>query len=210
MDLALERLTPMRSKVAAVIGYLVLFGSVPDFLGGELVRGILSLTIGLTLIPGVHRATARWWGICATVRTRVVLGIVAYVALMGWLLATTPPASEAGLDVPPATADRVRAGREDNTTDATHSRAADSSDTLHRARVSQWRQATRAERLATAADFVMVLGEYKRIPPDLGTRSAELATCISEATRTGEMDHLDVAQIGATCGVLLGYRHRSP
>jgi hypothetical protein len=65
--------------------------------------------------------------------------------------------------------------------------------------------ATPQNRLATSADFVMKLGHYESIPSDLRQRSEDVEKCISKAVEGGIVDDHDVSEIGATCGVLLGY-----
>jgi hypothetical protein len=80
-----------------------------------------------------------------------------------------------------------------------------SGGTLHAKSVAEWRSASRRDRLATSADFVMKLGDYRSLPSDLRRRSEELETCISKAVEGGEVDTRPVSEIGAACAVLLGY-----
>lgn len=80
-----------------------------------------------------------------------------------------------------------------------------SGGTLHATTVREWRTATDENRLATSADFVMTLGQYQALPPDLRQRAEGFAKCISEAVEGGSVDDRPVSEIGATCGVLLGY-----
>ena len=80
-----------------------------------------------------------------------------------------------------------------------------SGGTLHRRTVREWRAATYENRLATSADFVMTLGRYQSLPPDLRQRAEGFEKCISEAVEDGSVDDRAVSEIGATCGVLLGY-----
>ena len=76
---------------------------------------------------------------------------------------------------------------------------------LHDKTVAEWRTATYENRLATSADFVMKLGKFQLLPPDLGKRAIELEACISTAVQDGFTDHWTVSATGAPCAVLLGY-----
>ena len=77
--------------------------------------------------------------------------------------------------------------------------------TLHDKTIAEWRTASYDNRLATCADFVMTLGKYQSLPPDLKTRAVDLEACISKAVEDGNVDYKSVSEIGGTCGVLLGY-----
>ena len=76
---------------------------------------------------------------------------------------------------------------------------------LHRRTIADWQVATYENRLATSADFVMSMGKYSSVPPDLRARASALERCISEAGRDAALvGGKQVSEIGATCGVLLG------
>jgi len=76
--------------------------------------------------------------------------------------------------------------------------------TLHNSTVSQWREASYANRLATAADFVVAtqdvdfgnLDEFKDMVIDL-------ETCITEAVSGGDVDNELVSFISSLCTVML-------
>lgn len=76
---------------------------------------------------------------------------------------------------------------------------------LHDKTVKDWRAATYENRLATCSDFVITLGNYEEIPPDLKPRAVALEKAIFIAVGGGDVDSKNVAEIAATCAVLLGY-----
>jgi hypothetical protein len=51
----------------------------------------------------------------------------------------------------------------------------------------------------------MVLGHYESIPSDLRQRAVDVYTCISKVAEDANVDTSSVAEIGALCGVFLGY-----
>ena len=77
--------------------------------------------------------------------------------------------------------------------------------TLNDKTVAEWRVASYRNRLATAADFVIALGRFQSLPSDFKQRAISLEVCISDSVEGGFADHWEVAETGATCGVLLGY-----
>jgi len=77
--------------------------------------------------------------------------------------------------------------------------------TLHDKTIAEWRTATYPNRLATSADFVIGVGNFQSLPPDLKKRAIELEACISTAVQDGFTDHWTVSATGAPCAVLLGY-----
>jgi hypothetical protein len=76
--------------------------------------------------------------------------------------------------------------------------------TLHKAKVSEWRNATYANRLATSADFIAAtqdvdygdMAGFKQMATDL-------ETCISTAVSGGDVDNEDVVFISSMCTVML-------
>lgn len=77
--------------------------------------------------------------------------------------------------------------------------------TLHDKSVEQWKAASYDNRLATSADFAITLGEYEAIPQDLKEQARVFESCISEAVKGEVVNDKPVSEVGATCGVLLGY-----
>jgi hypothetical protein len=80
-----------------------------------------------------------------------------------------------------------------------------SGGTLHKKTIADWRAATYENRLATCADFVMGLGKYETLPPDLKERATAFEACISDAVAGGSVDHQQVSEIAAVCAVSMGY-----
>ena len=80
-----------------------------------------------------------------------------------------------------------------------------SGGTLHDKTIVEWRTASYDNRLATCADFVMTLGKYQSLPPDLKKRAVDFEACISKSVEDGNVDNKSVSEFGSVCGVLLGY-----
>ena len=78
--------------------------------------------------------------------------------------------------------------------------------TLHQKTIKEWRSATAEDRLATSGDFVRKLGRYQALPLDLKERAVDMEACISRAIQGLDADQKAVAEIGATCGILLKYK----
>lgn len=79
-----------------------------------------------------------------------------------------------------------------------------SGGTLHKSTISEWRQASYSNRLATSADFVAStqnvdfgnLAEFKQMAIDL-------EKCISVAASGGDVDNEDVVFVSSICTVEL-------
>lgn len=79
-----------------------------------------------------------------------------------------------------------------------------SGGTLHKATMREWEQATYANRLATAADFIAAtqnvdygnLGQFKQM-------ATQLEACISKAGEGGSADNEQVVVISSYCLTLL-------
>jgi len=82
-----------------------------------------------------------------------------------------------------------------------------SGGTLHAANMAAWRNASYANRLATSADFVtkMMQMDGETIPPvdQLKPRAYGLEKAISTAQREGIPDTMSVAEVAASCWVLM-------
>ena len=84
--------------------------------------------------------------------------------------------------------------------------------TLHRSKISQWSSASFSNRLATCADFIANRPQAKRLIRSAGTVDAikdmayELEKCVSTTAAGGEADTMSVAEVGAMCMILLGYK----
>ena len=76
---------------------------------------------------------------------------------------------------------------------------------MHDKTVAEWRAAGFENRLATNADFVVKLGKYETLPPDLRKRATELEACISKAVEDGNLDDKPVSEVAAVSAVTLGY-----
>jgi hypothetical protein len=79
--------------------------------------------------------------------------------------------------------------------------------TLHAKKMSEWRTASYASRLATASDFVtkMMQIDGDPIPPvdSLKPKAVALENCISAAGKDGVADSQETATIGATCWIMM-------
>ena len=79
-----------------------------------------------------------------------------------------------------------------------------SGGTLHKAKVSEWRNATYANRLATSADFIAATQNV-----DYGDMvgfkqmATDLEACISTTVSGGDVDNEDVVFISSMCTVML-------
>ena len=83
---------------------------------------------------------------------------------------------------------------------------------LHRATASRWRDAHYSARLRTSGDFVAALMTPRQVRAETGgdvslliNRASEFERCISEAVRADELADVEIAEVAAACGVLLGY-----
>lgn len=79
--------------------------------------------------------------------------------------------------------------------------------TLHNATLGDWADASRHNRLATAADFAAtILEERISSISDLETPALQMEACITEAARERSTAAIQVSEVGAACAVLLGWR----
>lgn len=76
--------------------------------------------------------------------------------------------------------------------------------TLHRATAQQWHEATRANRLATAADFAASIDSSIGMDA-LRDRAEALRRCITVATADRSTRNLKVSEVAAACAIQLGY-----
>ncbi len=80
---------------------------------------------------------------------------------------------------------------------------------LHRATVSQWNEASYANKLATAADWAMVRPKIKdkveqsRDMKTLKPFAIELVKCVDEAAAGKGYDHMKVSELAAGCMILM-------
>lgn len=74
---------------------------------------------------------------------------------------------------------------------------------LHNKDVSDWKKATEENKLATCADFAASKKEYSDNFDQLKIDATEIMNCINEATRDSGSDGFKVAEIAASCTVLL-------
>ncbi|WP_374762898.1 hypothetical protein [Yunchengibacter salinarum] len=87
-----------------------------------------------------------------------------------------------------------------------------SGGTLHSSLISEWKNSTDRNKLATSADFAMVVNEIKnkvKSSGDMNTLkiyAAQLKICIDEASEDQNSNNLTVADIGTACISLLGWR----
>ncbi len=77
--------------------------------------------------------------------------------------------------------------------------------TLHESTIAEWRKASYSNRLATSADFVVVvLDIYDFSDMDkIKQEATDLEECISTAASGGDVDNEQVATVAAYCSVLL-------
>jgi hypothetical protein len=78
--------------------------------------------------------------------------------------------------------------------------------TLHKATAYDWKQASKENRLATAADFASVIlkDKFKNME-QLKIHANELEKCITEATKK-EIKNMQVATIASSCIVIMGWK----
>lgn len=83
--------------------------------------------------------------------------------------------------------------------------------TLHRATVSQWNKASYSNKLATAADMALSSSKVKakvRASGSVDTLkpfAVELVACVNEAAAGQGYGHMSVAELAASCMVLMGW-----
>jgi len=78
--------------------------------------------------------------------------------------------------------------------------------TLHRSTVRTWKTSSDKNKLATCADFMAKVNN-KISMQELKIRSANLKTCIDEATREASAtDGIEVSSIASLCIRQLGYK----
>jgi hypothetical protein len=82
--------------------------------------------------------------------------------------------------------------------------------TLHGATMVEWRTASYANRLATAADFVAATSKSRGITfasmDELKEQAIALELAISTAGEGGNADHQQVSEVAAACLVLMDKR----
>ena len=77
--------------------------------------------------------------------------------------------------------------------------------TLHKAKISDWKNATEKNKLATCGDFMATVDNTVSMT-ELKKRATELKNCIDEATRGLENTNNEaVSSIAAICTKTLGY-----
>ena len=76
--------------------------------------------------------------------------------------------------------------------------------TLHKSSVLEWKNATNRDRLATSADFAASAGSISTME-ELRPMAEDMLSCINEMVENDViLDDSPVAEIAATCEVLLG------
>lgn len=84
--------------------------------------------------------------------------------------------------------------------------------TLHKAKIKEWKAATPINRLATAADMALASDKVKDIVEkskdmnSLKPFAKELTVCIDKGTVEKIVDNWEVAEVAATCMILMGWR----
>ena len=77
--------------------------------------------------------------------------------------------------------------------------------TLHRGTVAEWRNATPRNRLATSADFASSILKPSTVE-EVREPAREMMACITATTDADSIPpNMAVSEIGAVCGVLLGW-----
>ena len=85
-----------------------------------------------------------------------------------------------------------------------------SGGTLHRANGAVWKSSSESNRLATSADFAIIIigknrvqamGSMNRLKP----YALQMKICIDEAVVGRGGNKISVSEVGAACGVLLGW-----
>lgn len=77
--------------------------------------------------------------------------------------------------------------------------------TLHDAKVSEWRTATAENKLATSADWIVVLSPNVQVSR-LKDMATELVVCVDETTDGVDVvENMDVTEIAVICALLMGY-----
>ena len=78
-------------------------------------------------------------------------------------------------------------------------------ETLHKAKIADWKEATDKNKLATCADFVASVDNDVSMSV-LKKRAKALKHCINEATRDLEStNEMKVSEVASNCILLLGY-----
>ncbi len=78
--------------------------------------------------------------------------------------------------------------------------------TLHRLKISDWKEANEANKLATCGDIMAVVNNRVSMS-ELKRRAEELKTCIHTSTNgLSSTDGYDVADVAALCIKLMGYQ----
>lgn len=83
--------------------------------------------------------------------------------------------------------------------------------TLHRGSVADWNRATYANKLATAADWAITRPQVKKKVKNSGSIdtlrpfASELVTCINEAAAGQGYGSKSVAEVAASCMILMGW-----
>ena len=83
--------------------------------------------------------------------------------------------------------------------------------TLHRGSVADWKKATYANKLATAADWALNIPQIKRKVKKSGSIetlkpfAVELVTCVNEATAGQGYGSMSIAEVAASCMILMGW-----
>lgn len=77
--------------------------------------------------------------------------------------------------------------------------------TLHKAKISEWKNATEKNKLATCGNFMATVDNTVSMT-ELKKRATELKNCIDEATRGLEnVNDWEVSGIAASCIIIMGY-----
>jgi len=83
--------------------------------------------------------------------------------------------------------------------------------TLHRASVAEWNRATYANKLATAADWAITRPQIKTKVKNSGSIdtlrpfASQLVTCVNEAAAGQGYGSMSVAEVAASCMILMGW-----
>lgn len=143
---------------------------------------------------------------------QVITNYSRYLVLDDPELAAIVATAKAGLDGQKAALAEEQAERQSQraaapsgTTASTVPRQWYEGGTLHKSTIGDWRSASQRDQLATAADFVAAVGAAAN-HEDLLVRAHGLRTCIDEVAGDANNRAMQVAEIGAMCAVILGYK----
>ena len=78
--------------------------------------------------------------------------------------------------------------------------------TLHKSTLSEWRNASPQNRLATSADFTAAILKDTSTFQEVVRQTPAMLNCINEVAKSPDVDRQYVSEIAALCAVLLGWK----